>query len=60
MAGYIIDLAIVAALVIGITAINGVIGDIIGRKLFGGKNKNVFTDQTKKTQVGWKSVGGTK
>ena len=31
MASYIIKVAIVAALVIGITAVNGAIGDVIGR-----------------------------
>ncbi len=60
MASYIIDMAIVAALVIGITAVNGAIGDVIGRYLFGGKKRGIFKDQTKNSQVGWKSVGGTK
>lgn len=60
MANYIIDLVIVSILVIGITAVNGAIGDVIGRKIFGGKNRTVFTDATKNSQAGWKSIGGAK
>lgn len=60
MADYIIDLIIVAIFAIGITAVNGAIGDVIGRKIFGGKNRRVFTDATNNSQEGWKSIGGTK
>lgn len=60
MGGFLLDLAIVAALVIGITATNGVIANGIGIKLFGGKQKTVHVDYTKKGQTGWKSVGGMK
>ncbi|MGM9927278.1 MAG: hypothetical protein ACI35P_04940 [Bacillus sp. (in: firmicutes)] len=58
MIPYFIDLVIVAALIISITALNGVLSNTIGEKLFGGKQRNIFKDATEKTQQGWKSVGG--
>ncbi|WP_042349488.1 hypothetical protein [Bacillus massiliigorillae] len=58
MVGYFIDLLIVAVLVIGFTALNGVIGNSIGEKLFGGKKKNIHVDASVQTQTGWKQVGG--
>lgn len=60
MVEYLIDLSIVAALVIGFTALNGVIGNTIGEKIFAGRNKNIFKDATTQTQIGWKAVGGRK
>ncbi|EAR66384.1 hypothetical protein B14911_21298 [Bacillus sp. NRRL B-14911] len=54
------DLSIVALLVIGITAIIGVAANGIGEKLFGGKRKSEFVDQSAKVQTGWKNVGGRK
>ena len=58
MIHYFIDLSIVAVLVIGFTALNGVIGNTIGEKIFGGKKKDIFRDATANTQAGWKSVSG--
>ena len=58
MIQYFIDLSIVAVLVIGFTALNGVIGNTIGEKIFGGKKKDIFRNATAKTQTGWKSVSG--
>ena len=58
MVHYFIDLLIVAVLVIGFTALNGVIGNTIGEKIFGGKKKDIFRDATSNTQAGWKSVSG--
>ncbi|MDZ5470352.1 hypothetical protein SM124_01190 [Bacillus sp. 31A1R] len=60
MVGYITDLTIVAILVIGITALIGVITNGIGERLFGGKRKTEFVDQSARFQTGWKSVGGKK
>ena len=60
MGSYLLDLIIVAVLVIGITATNGVMANAIGLKLFGGKQKSLHVDYTKKGQTGWKSVGGIK
>jgi hypothetical protein len=60
MGAYIVDLAIVAALVIGITATNGVMTNAIGLKLFGGKSKSEIVDQSVRLQAGWKNVGGKK
>ena len=58
MGGYFIDLFIFAVLVIGITALNGVISNTIGETIFGGKNRNIYKAATERTQVGWKKVGG--
>lgn len=52
---FFIDFAIFALLVVGITAVMGSIGEIIGRVLFG-KNKNEFVDQDKKIRLNWKKV----
>ncbi|MGM0902427.1 hypothetical protein [Mesobacillus maritimus] len=60
MGGYIVDFTIVALLIIGITALNGVMSNAIGLKVFGGKNKNEILDKSVSLQTGWKSVGGTK
>ncbi|TKC18290.1 hypothetical protein [Robertmurraya kyonggiensis] len=60
MAGYIIDLAIVAILIIGITALMGVMLHGIGTKIFGGKNRSEFVDKSMRIQTGWKNVGGFK
>lgn len=60
MVGYIADLTIVALLIIGFTALLGVLTNGIGEKIFGGKNKSEFVDQSARVQTGWKSVGGQK
>lgn len=58
MVNYITDLTIVALLIIGITAVLGVVTNGIGEKLFGGKQKSEFVDQSARFQTGWKQVGG--
>lgn len=58
MAGYFIDLTIVAVLIIAITATMGVLTNGIGTKVFGGKDKNLFVDKSTRMQTGWKQVGG--
>jgi hypothetical protein len=60
MGGYIADLSMVALLIIGITALMGVITNGIGEKVFGGKNRSQFVDESAKYQTGWKSIGGNK
>jgi hypothetical protein len=58
MGGYIIDLIVVTLLVVGITALMGVITNGIGEKVFGGKKRTEFVDESAKYQTGWKMVGG--
>ena len=60
MGGYIVDFLIVAILVIGITATNGVLTNAIGLKFFGGKSRNKIVDQSTSLQTGWNAVGGKK
>ncbi len=57
---YFIDFTIVALLVIGITAVMGVLTNGIGEKLFGGKKGTESFDKSASMQAGWKSVGGKK
>ncbi|WP_078548072.1 hypothetical protein [Litchfieldia alkalitelluris] len=59
MISYIIDFSIVAVLVIGITAIMGVVTNGLGISVFGGKTKSEFVDKSDRMQSGWKKVGGT-
>lgn len=58
MGQYIMDLTIVALLIVGITALMGVITNSFGEKVFGGKNRSEFVDESAKYQTGWKTVGG--
>ena len=58
MGAYILDLTIVALLIVGITALMGVITNSFGEKVFGGKNRSEFVDESAKYQTGWKTVGG--
>ncbi|MBS4188884.1 hypothetical protein KHA94_01450 [Bacillus sp. FJAT-49705] len=60
MKEYIFDLTVVALLVIGFTATLGVFTNGLGERLFGGKKKTEFVDQSARFQTGWKSVGGKK
>lgn len=57
---YFIDFTIVAILVIGITAVMGVLTNGIGEKLFSGKKGSESFDKSASVQAGWKSVGGSK
>jgi len=50
----------VALLIVGITALMGVITNGFGEKVFGGKNRSEFVDEAAKYQTGWKTVGGNK
>lgn len=58
MAAYITDLLIVAVLVIGITAFNGVFTNAIGEKIFGRSKKSHFVDMSDKMSANFKQVGG--
>lgn len=60
MVSYIIDLMIVAILIVGITALMGVITNSFGEKVFGGKKRAEFVNESAKYQTGWKSVGGNR
>lgn len=60
MVAYFVDFLIVALLVIGITATNGVLVNGIGNKLFSRKRKSEFVNQSTRMQSGWKHVGGNK
>lgn len=53
-----IDLAILGALVVGACAFMGTISNVLGMKIFGGKNVNRFVNKTDEIQKGWKKVGG--
>ncbi len=55
---YFLDLVIVAVLVIGTTALNGVITSTIGLKLSKRGQQTIFKEATSNTQRNWKSVGG--
>ncbi|MFZ3589231.1 hypothetical protein ACOI1C_08040 [Bacillus sp. DJP31] len=55
---YILDFSLVALLVIGLTAIMGVLTNGIGEKLAGGKGDPESFNQSAKTQTGWNQVGG--
>ncbi|MEH7356825.1 hypothetical protein V7150_25290 [Neobacillus drentensis] len=58
MGAYITDLTIVALLIIALTALMGVITNSIGEKVFGGKRRTEFVDESAKYRTGWKAVGG--
>jgi hypothetical protein len=58
MGAYIADLVVVAVLIVGITAIMGVLTNSFGEKVFGGKHRSEYVDQNAKFQTGWKAVGG--
>lgn len=58
MIEYITDLAIVAIMIIAITALMGVALNGIGTKVFGGKSRSEFVDKSTKIQTGWKNIGG--
>lgn len=58
MLEYIIDFSLVALLVIGLTAIIGVLTNGIGEKLAGGKGNPETFNQSAHTQTGWNQVGG--
>ncbi|WP_071393909.1 hypothetical protein [Bacillus tuaregi] len=60
MVAYTVDFLLIALLIIGITAINGVLTNGIGNALFGRNKKSEFVTQSARVQTGWKQVGGTK
>ncbi|MFD1778209.1 MULTISPECIES: hypothetical protein [Fredinandcohnia] len=60
MASYIMDLGLIAILVIGITALMGVIANGVGEKVFGGKSGSDIVTRDLNVKAGWKNVGGRK
>ncbi len=57
---YILDFLMVSLLIIGITALLGVISNGIGTHLFGKKHRSKFVNQSDKTTAGFTMVGGQK
>ncbi|MFS0782870.1 hypothetical protein [Bacillus sp. 1P06AnD] len=55
---YIFDLLLTAVLIIGLTALNGVISNTIGEKLFRSKKRHVHRMASLNTQEGWGLSGG--
>ncbi|WP_374720363.1 hypothetical protein [Parageobacillus toebii] len=60
MTQYVMDYIIVFVLIVGITALMGVIANGIGEKIFGGSKRKEHVNETKRTQAGWNLVGGKK
>ncbi|WP_453990452.1 hypothetical protein [Bacillus nitroreducens] len=60
MTSYITDLALIAILVIGITALMGVMANGIGERVFGGKTGSHIVKNDLNVKAGWKNVGGRK
>jgi len=58
MLKYLIDFSIVAGLVIGITAMMGVITNSIGNHIFGRKKRSEFVNQSNEMIKNFKLVGG--
>lgn len=53
---FVIDLIVFAILVIGLTALLGVISASIGERIFGRKKGNDFYDQNMNSQKGWRKM----
>lgn len=53
---FVIDLIVFAILVIGLTALLGVISASIGERIFGRKKGNAFYDQNMNSQKGWRKM----
>ncbi|WP_077617313.1 hypothetical protein [Bacillus sinesaloumensis] len=60
MSSYIIDLGLIAVLVIGITALMGVMANGLGERVFGGKKGSTIVNNDLNVKAGWKNVGGRK
>lgn len=60
MIGYIVDFTVVAGLIIGITALNGVLLNTLGETFFGGRRRTEIADHSTDIQAGWNQVGGSK
>lgn len=58
MLTYTVDFVMVMGLIIVITALNAVITNGIGNKLFGRNKKSEFVVQSSRMQTGWKEIGG--
>lgn len=61
MAQYFVDFTLVSLIIIGLTAILGVLLNGIGEKFFGrGKEGLESVQHSNHTQIGWNNVGGKK
>ncbi|HET7629725.1 MAG TPA: hypothetical protein VFK44_15230 [Bacillales bacterium] len=56
MSSFIVDFVVMAAAIIGLTAMLGVLSAGIGLRLFGRKRGNHFSDQTARSQEGWRKM----
>lgn len=55
-----VDFGLLAIFIIGITALNGIILNVIGMKLFGRGKAGHFTNKNTEVISGWNKVGGTR
>lgn len=60
MGQYFLDFVLIAGLIVGITALSGVMSSGIGTRILGKGNENLHVNHTLMTQKGWKTVGGKK
>ena len=58
MAQYFIDFIITSVLIVGITALMGVIANGIGERIFGGSKRKEHVNESKYIQSGWNLIGG--
>jgi hypothetical protein len=58
MRRYFIDFIIASVLIVGITALMGVIANGIGERIFGGSKRKEHVNESKHIQNGWNLVGG--
>lgn len=56
MVPYVIDLLLLAVLVIGLTAMLGVISTSLGERIFGRKKSNDFYNHNLNSQKGWRKM----
>lgn len=55
-----VDFGLLAVLIVGITALNGIILNVIGIKIFSRGKAHKFTGQNSEVINGWNKVGGTR
>ncbi|WP_102028048.1 DUF624 domain-containing protein [Salirhabdus sp. Marseille-P4669] len=60
MGSFFLELSLLGAIIIGLTAFSAAIVQFFGQNIFGRKRKSVFTDYSNTIQSNWKQVGGRK
>ncbi|WP_078555174.1 hypothetical protein [Bacillus alkalicellulosilyticus] len=58
MTAFIVDFLLLAAIVIGLTALNGILTNVFGMKILGRGQVDRYTTKSAATQTGWRKVGG--